>query len=243
MAVTVSELVSNGSTTNTTNYATAAINPTANTLVLLAVHTTQGSSTDPVVPTVATAGGLTWIEIGNTLTQNSGTLRGRLTLFRSMASSPSSSAVTIQHSATVTGCKWSITQWSGVDTTGTNGSGAIAQAAVFNRADASTTVTMTLGVGVTAGNVVYGAGGFLGTMTWEEEAGWTELPATEVSIATPDAKLGGAYRLDAVDSSFTITAGASTEPGGVIVEIKAAAAATASLIWPPAMTPPIAYLR
>src|SRR3990172_7952079 len=92
---------------------TGSISPTGNRLVLAWIYQageSEGSTAQP------------------SLTGNAGMWPGRLTLFRGMVASPSSGVVTITWgSPTPMKVMWSIAEWSGVDTSGMNGSGAIAQ--------------------------------------------------------------------------------------------------------------------
>ena len=149
--VEINTLDSGKSESNTTVYTTGTFQPAGNSLVLLAVASKSVSSGDNVVPTV-TGNGLTWVEVDNEIPQANYT---RLTVFRAMGSSPTSGQATITFSATQDSILWDIQEFANVDTSGTNGSGAIVQT-VSNTATA-TSVTVTLAAFGATDNATYGA--------------------------------------------------------------------------------------
>ena len=222
MAVTRTAKTSGTSTSNVQNYDPASITPGANKLITALVLSSRGSSTDPSVPTMS-GNGMTWVEVGNVLVRSTGTIRGRLTLFRAMHACPSAGQPQIQHAAAGTGCAWIIEEWDGVDTSGTNGSGAVVQ---FNSNGpvTATTCTVTLSA-LTSGNVGYaGYGSVNSALTFSPEGGgtpWTEQPAAEVTYSTPSCWLGAMYRLASDDNTPTGTSSASDTWGGLAIEIKA----------------------
>ena len=110
--------------TDATSYATASITPTANYLVLASV--TSSKSGTPDTPTLS-GNSLTWVQYNQIAYDTSGTQR-TTTFFRAMGASPSAGALTADFGgATQTACVIVVDQFSGVDTSGTNGSGAIVQ--------------------------------------------------------------------------------------------------------------------
>lgn len=226
MAISVVEKTSSGSTSNTTGYTTASVTPVADRLYTAFVVSTRGSSTDPDVPTMTHAGGLTWVQIDTQLLPLSGTIRQRVTMFRAMKSSGlSAGTCTITHANAGTGCAWSILEWDGVDTSGTDGSGAIVQS-TKNTTSAGTTCTLTLGSALSTGAAHYAGFGTNSGATFSAEGSWTELPATEITYATPSTMLGAMYRLATSDTTALGTVGTSGEIAGISVEIKAAASGT-----------------
>lgn len=147
--LTISEslLTSGGSSVDGTSISTASVSPTGNALVLAAVHAVAGGG-GPSTPT-ATGNGLTWVEVD---TADCDANR-RLTVFRAMGASPSAGAITFDFGATShTSFTWAVVQFTNVDTSGTNGSGAVVQA-VPDTAAASTTITGTLAALESANNV------------------------------------------------------------------------------------------
>lgn len=150
-AITESALDSGNSTVDATSYTTGTFQPTANNLVLIAILNRVGAGTANI-PTV-TGNNVTWVEVTNLSNGNS----RRLTILRALGSAPSSGTATIDLAGqTQSQCKWSIAQFSGVDTSGTNGSGAIVQTGKHT-VGTSTSYLVTLSAFGNAMNVAYGA--------------------------------------------------------------------------------------
>src|SRR3990167_11448563 len=123
-ALSPTNLTAGGSNTAATSYTTASITPSANALILASVE----SNADPDAPNTPTltGNGLTWVEV---VTRLDGT--ARMTLFRAMGSAPSAGAITIDFAgqSQANGSTWIVTEFSGADTSGTNGSAAVIQGA------------------------------------------------------------------------------------------------------------------
>lgn len=225
MAITVADKATNQSTSNVNSYATASITTVASRLYTAAIFNTRGSA-DPDLPTL-TSTGLTWVNIATTGSCfGAVTVRGRISMYRAM-STGGTSVVTIATTNTNTACAWSILEWDGVDTGGTNGSLAIDQS-IAGTSAATTTLTLTLGSALEANSAGYGCYCTNASTTFSPEATYTELPAAELNNVTPSVTFGAMYKLLSTDTTLTGTVGASGELGGVAVEIKEAAAAAAS---------------
>ena len=137
-------------------YITGSISPAPNALVTVAVLTHQSSSAAPN-PTLS-GGGMTSWEVVATVAYTGATPLDRLTIYRAMSAAPGSGSITISSTVTVSNCQWIVSQWTGVDVSGTNGSGAIVQTASAN-GTAVTSLTAALGDFAGATNVAYGAFG------------------------------------------------------------------------------------
>lgn len=231
MAIGVSALTLGSSSTNTTTYNTASITPTANRLVLLAIEMARSGTAAPPAVFTVTGNGLTWVEVAKVGVgfSSGANYNGQVSLFRAMGASPSAGAVQIVTDATATSMAWSIVEFSGIDTSGTNGSGAIVQS-VTNRNDSVTTVTATLGTFSNANNATYGAfgagdGGGV-PRTWTPGTGFTELHDTGAEFAS----IGTMWQA-ANDTTVDSTASASTNIGAIAVEIAAAPVALAPPPW------------
>lgn len=113
-----------GTTMRVTELTTSSISPVANALVLVWVGSTTPVPTN--VPTV-TGGGMAW-DLVETHIRGGG--ERRLSVFRGMSRAPSNGLLTLdfdgQEQQVVA---WGVVQHTGVDTSGDNGSGAIAQTA------------------------------------------------------------------------------------------------------------------
>lgn len=220
MAVTEFPLTGGGSTTDATSFATASITPTANRLVLLAVLSTLASA--PNIPT-ATGNGLTWVTINNVTFNTIGTPRSRLTVLRALGASPSAGAITIDFDGqTQLSCCWSVAEFDGIDTGGTNGSGAIVQSAT-NRADSSAAaLAVTLAAFGSVNNATYGAFGSDLNGSFTPGTDFNEIH--DVAQATANQTLQTEWRADN-DTSVDATPNTTGDLGGIGIEIKAAAAA------------------
>lgn len=130
--ITQTLLTSSGDAVDRSSYSTASISPSANKLVLVLVqHYCSGGN--PPIPSVSGCG-MTWQYI--TGITDSANIR-RIDLFRSMSSSPSPGGLTFSFGSTQARCSWAISEFDGVDKTGSYGSGAIVQS---SSAEASTGV-------------------------------------------------------------------------------------------------------
>jgi hypothetical protein len=226
MAISFTNLTANGGT-SATSFATDSVSPASNNLLLLTV-TSRTASGDPNVPTV-TGNGLTWVEIDSQNYDNSGTQK-KISLFRALGASPSSGTITIDYAGqTQTHCDWTLDQALGVDTTGTNGSGAIVQSA--KNSDTSitaTSLTATLAAFSSTSNATFGGFGFgSGLNDKSVGSGFTALGNFSTDSITM--RVFSEWRVDndtTVDAS-QITGG---EIGVVAVEIKAAVVDT-GLAW------------
>lgn len=153
MAIAATHLTTDASGTNASSYATASISPTADCLILAAVASQDSSDTG--APSLS-GNGLTWELIDSFIYSTTGQV-SRLSLFRAMGAAPSAGAVTITMSSASIGCAWSISEFSGVNTSGANGAGAVLQSAT-NVATATTSpLTVTLAAFADAANRPYGA--------------------------------------------------------------------------------------
>lgn len=147
MAVGASLLTAGNSIAGGTSFNTASIAPAANELILLWVES------HPTATPTATGNSLTWVQVTQVALGNS-----RGTLLRAMGASPSSGVVTIDFGATSQdSVSWIVIDYSGTDTSGTNGSGAIVQSATNTDGVGGTSLTITLGAGIGSGNATAAA--------------------------------------------------------------------------------------
>lgn len=221
MAITQNSLAGGGSTTDGTSVATASFTPTANRLVLAAILTTHGSAT-PNEPT-ASGNGLTWVSVASVPFNTVGTPRSRLTVFRAMGAAPTAGALTFDFAGqTQQVFGWSVTEFDGVDTSGTNGSGAIVQAATNAQNTVATTFTVTLGAFADANNGTYGAFGIDAQTAITVGSGFTQIHSQ--AQATPDQRIYTEWRADN-DTSVDATS-VSRDWGGIGIELAVAPAGT-----------------
>lgn len=160
MAIVASNLTSGASESSVTSVNTASITPTANCLVLVRVNSRTGITATPNTPTI-TGCGLTWVTIGTPIEYDtSGSSRRKITIIRALGASPSSGALTIDFGGqTQTSYTYSVDEFSGVDTSGTNGSGAIVQNLYAKDETPPTGLTITLSAFSSTNNATYGSFG------------------------------------------------------------------------------------
>ena len=145
----------------TTSYNTASIAPSGNKLILIGVYYRRNAAT-PSVP-VVTGNSLTWVNAADKLHRDSNT---RFTIFRAMGASPTSGVVNILHAATVQMCHWHVISWDGVDTSGTDGSGAAPQGVGVDNANNTTSMSGSLGSAILSpASATYGGMGLVDVVT------------------------------------------------------------------------------
>lgn len=173
--VTFTQLTSGTATTEPAT--TASVTPGANRLQLLAavVSTTSGANPPVDGRLSVTGAGLTWVQEGAGRLY---ALRRMLYLFRALGASPSSGSLTLDYSPfggeTFQEIAWSLVEANGVDTSGTNGSGAVAGTATAEQGGGTSVTTTITGTPV-ANDATYFAAGCEVDGAVTVEAGWDEL--------------------------------------------------------------------
>lgn len=214
--ITTRNLTTSGDSVDATSFATAAVTPKANHLILAWVYTI--AATTPTTPT-ASGNGLTWVEVATVLDSDS--LR-RLTLFRALGTAPTAGSLTFDFaSQTQTGCVWSVAEFSGVDTGGTNGSSAIVQYDTEASVGTVSSLTATLAAFTSTSNATAGGFGYpLNNGNGTSGTGFAELG--ERFQGGPNQAIYTEFRGD-TDTTVDISIGASSVPiVGIAVEIKTA---------------------
>ena len=215
MALNCTVLTSGYSATAGTVFTTASISPAANALIEIEILGGDGGS-DARVPDSVTGASLTFDNVVGVL--NDGTYN-YLNKRRAMSASPGSGVVTITFPIVHEACGWIIKEWTGVDTSGTNGSGAIVQSASnFQNTPLVTTGSVTLAGFGSADNAVSACFSVnkIGAIT--NEAGYTEL--ADFEIVGWDTRLQSEWKIGE-DTSPSCTWDVAGKYGGLAVEIKA----------------------
>jgi hypothetical protein len=142
----------------------------------------------------------------------------RLTIFRAMSAAPGSGAITITSGMSLSHCQWIVSQWDGVETSGTNGAGAIAQTGSA-RGDAVSGLTVPLAAFTSSNNVAYGVFGVRSSVVAVTPgAGFAEISEQPSGESTPgDLQAQWATNLNAIGATWTNLSG-----GALGVEIVAA---------------------
>lgn len=205
MAVAATQLAQ-GTGAGTT---TSSITPTANNLILIAIGLYK-NGTMPTINSVS-GNGITYALVAAAASVDDGFGPYKVHLYRGMSASPSTGTVSISLSAAADQVDYSICQVSGVDTSGTNGSGAVVQSNTGTANDA-TSLSVTLSAFGSVSNGAYGCLGIYNDVPVTPDSGWTELDdATQLETQ---------WRADN-DTSVGWSWTGATDAGGVAVEIKA----------------------
>ncbi len=219
-AIVAYHLTNGVDTANASPYTTGSITPTADRLVLCAVLNTATAAAGAV----SVAGcGLTWAEVATVQYNTAASKLYRLSVWRAMGSAPTSGALTITVAGSPTGCAWSVTEFSGADTSGTNGSGAIVQSAT-NATDAATSCAVTLSSFASVDNATYAAYALDVNTAITPDAtpgGWTELSDDSLG-STPAARLEAGW--NASNDTAPTSTFSSSDNAGIAIEIKAGSA-------------------
>lgn len=169
-AITCSSLTSGYSAVGATSIATASVSPGSNRLIVAVFQSALAAG--PAAPTV-TGNGLTWVQI-QTLQYHTSNAR-RITFFRALGAAPTPGAITASYGATSqTAFSWSIVECANVDTSGTNGSGAVVQNAT-NTATGATSISNTLAALGAATSVHLGAVALAGNNATTPDPDFAEL--------------------------------------------------------------------
>ncbi len=167
MSSNATNLTAGDAGSGASSYATASITPSANALVLAYIHS-FGSGGPGNTPT-ATGCGLTWVVVASFVPSGN----NRVTLFRAMGS-PTSGAVTFDFAGQNQSIPcWTISQFTGVDQTGTNGSGAVVQSVTGTAF--TNNLVITLAAFGNAANAGYGAFNISAVATISPGSGFTQL--------------------------------------------------------------------
>lgn len=223
MAIVGANLIANNSIVPGSSIATASASPASNKLDIFAIASRTSLTVDPNQPTL-TGCGLTWVAIDTIVYDNTSSSRRRLTIFRSLGASPSSGALTADFGGQIqTHFNWSLDEFSGINISGTNGSGAVSATNFAHNFDGSETVS-TLSVGLSSfasvNNGTYGSFASGGGVTYTPGSGFTQLGQTNSSDLNLD--LISEWK-STNDTGVDITGSSTAEIGGIAFEIIAAA--------------------
>ncbi|HMA41959.1 MAG TPA: galactose oxidase-like domain-containing protein [Gemmatimonadales bacterium] len=211
--ITQTLLTSGNNAANQKIYTTASIAPAPNALITVAVLMRRSSGA--VTPTVTGGGMPAWDLVASADFDTQSSPTKRVMIFRALSATPGTGAITIQFASSVSNVQWIVSQWDGVETGGTNGSGAIVQTGTA-RSDGATSLAVSLAPFPSANDVAYGVAGVAKNGPIVTPAsGFTEI--AEVSSGETSA-------LQAEWATNQSTVGASwatsTKAGLLAVEIK-----------------------
>ncbi len=212
MAVSATNLTHGEGGTGFTSKATASISPSAGKLYLISITSKKAGQTTNV-PTV-TGCSLTWVQV-NTVNTTVG--QGcRTTVVRAMGT-PTTGTLTIDWAGqSQDRAAWSVDEFSGVVTTGSNGADAVVQSNT-NQGSGVTSLTVTLSTFGSSGNAAFGTISAIGPPAWTVGSGFTELANQGTAESGIEVEFKNSQDTS-VDWTFT-----SCDPVAVAIEIKAGA--------------------
>jgi hypothetical protein len=214
--ITQSLLTAGFSATDAKVYTTASIAPAANALITVAIRMRRSSGAQ--TPTLTGGGMSTWTLVTSTDYDPVTSSGSRVMLFRAMSAAPGGGALTMTFANSASNVEWAVSQWTGVDQTGTNGSGAIGQTDT-TKANSTTSLSTVLPVFGGANNVALGVvGATTAGPAVTPGSGFTEITEQTSGESTLlEAELG--LNLNSVSATLSRAANA----GLLAVEIRAGA--------------------
>jgi hypothetical protein len=199
-------------------FTTASIAPAANALVTVAVVGHNATSA-PASPTLSGGGMTAWAEVASVTLDSLSIPHKRMTIFRGLRAAPGSGPITITFPVTVSNAQWIVSQWTGVDASGTNGSGAVVQTASA-RNDGVNALTAALAPFGDPANVAYGVVGVNGSgLVVTPGGGFTEI-SEQSSGESPRSVLEAEWTTN--DASIDASWGGALKAAILGVELKAA---------------------
>lgn len=220
MAITAAFSKGGNSTSDTNIYTFTAwgVAPADNTLLLCAVWNTITTNAD--APTSVTGAGLTWVQVATTLFPSG---NPRVSIWRALGTGATTAAPVFTFPASQNGMRYQIYAYSGVDTSGTNGSGAVTQPATTT--GTGTVASATLSALGSANNAAYYVmAGATNTLTTADDNGFSDT--AQLTVADTDAMTcRSGWKLNATNPSVSWTG--SQKWAMCVCEIKAAASGTA----------------
>lgn len=174
--ITQTLLLAEIDTVDRTVYTTSSISPTPDKLILIFITGTDFTLNEPIFTNSVTGAGLTWVEIVDLQMDTIAAPRQIFSCYRALGPSAVPGALTITFDVQAALAQWIIVEFDNVDTSGTNGSGAIVQAAT-NVSDSAMTLTATLAEFSDSNNATVGGFGCAagGTPTWTPGSGFIEI--------------------------------------------------------------------
>ena len=216
MAIVVTHLETDGRDPDATSYVTGSVTIPANNLGLIWITTAKG--TTPDTPSITN-----WTLVTDILWSTTGTPTRRTSLLRRMPGSDETGTLTISYGGTQTACLYSIAKCAGVDTSGTNGSGATVAFQEGMNDTAETAALFNFDVTPNAANTVLAGFSWNNQGTLTQGSGFTML--AQDTTATSTINIGTEYRLDG--TNVAMSNASSARWAGLAIEVLPAAAVAA----------------
>ena len=182
-------VIARGRNANVSSVVIPSTTLVANRLYLLAItHIDEGAGTLDISSITST--GATWVKVDSVANSK------RTSIWRTMVGSDQTGTITITPAVAVDSILYQLIEYINVDTSGTNGSGAIRQSKTAT--GTSTSPSVTLDSAILSGNATFGVVGSVGAITFTVGSGYIELDddnnigtgETATSIAVEDKAAG-----------------------------------------------------
>lgn len=212
-------LVNATSASSASTYATAAVIPATNSLVLVAVSSTKATAAD--TPSgVTNAGGIVFVQLTNTVFGTSST--NKLSVWYQQIANPTSGAITANFPASQTSCNIQVVELQGADTSIAGGAGALVQWTTNGAAAASANPFMTFSapsavgtnglIAFVADNVNSTSGDVKVYTNW--------FPYTRAAHANPLQAIETLFQMNALNKTSLTNTATSRAWGMILVEVK-----------------------
>ena len=220
MAIAVTAISAVASTVNSATYAINSFTPVANRLYILAIESSHAANAvDPTITPSNT--GLNYVKIVARPWSTSSANQSTLSIWRAMKPSGLTTGVDTIDFATIvqTGCTYSLIELTGIDTSGTDGSGAIVQSnSAFDDTTTATAINVTLAALANANNIGYSAAGVNANIT--QTPGHSETKIDDLGHTLPSYALQTQWLINTATLGTTFVAGQNS--GIAAIEIAAA---------------------
>jgi hypothetical protein len=207
--------------TDATAYSFASTTASNNRLYVVFVNTSIGTGTAPWATSISGAG-LTFTELGTPggASYSSSTGVRRVQAWRALVSAGATTgAIRISLSGTSTGMDAVLLEFGGVNTSGTNGAGAIAQN-VFRKVTGATSLSMALSPLASPGNRPVAFFTHRAAEATTQASGYTELD--DASHGSPVTGVECQWHASSANNAPSASWSTSADGAGVALEIKAA---------------------
>ena len=185
----------------------------ADTLYLIIIHGERASgSGDAVTPSSVTTVGLTWVQEKLSIYGVLG-----LSVYRCAPTSGASAVTEVDFGTGQLACTWQIIEIDKADITGTNGENAVINTA-SNSTALSNSLTVTLPLEVTLGNLVIAGFNCSNRRDWTAGTGLAKIPLLTATSIRSFAE----YNLDDIEACAATMSGVPGEMNSIAVEVKVA---------------------
>lgn len=232
MAISHTLVINQGFTPNASVYTTTATLTSVANRLYLAGASWSGTVLRTFTSLVHNAGSnpLTFVKMGDVTSNTVATPLQRTVSCRALKGTASNAGtVTLTLSGTVSRACLIISEFDGVNTGGTDGSGAVLQSTLSNSGDAAATLTLTFAAFSATDNRPWAYGsGDVASMTWTPDANYVEIGETAggTEVLTTEAQ----WDDNGQDTGCTFDGSSNADMGLVGVEIVAAATAVSDYV-------------